>query len=388
MACLAAWWWRAWSTIVLALVAWPVHAHKASDAYLTLHLDGHRIELRWDVHVRDLDRELTLDANGDQRLTWGEVRSRWSELQALVWPALDLQAEGSDCQPGPSETGLAPARLDTHSDGRYAVFTRTWVCDSPPRALLLRYRLFGLSDPLHRGLLRVVADAQRQSGSGWEQAIVLDPGRAGSVRVEPQASLPLGRLGGFIAEGVRHIWMGADHVLFLLTLLLPSVLVRDRDAGTWQPARALGPVVRDVLQVVTTFTVAHSITLALAVTGVVDPPARWVEPIIAASVVLAALNNLRPMAHAARWAFTFGFGLIHGFGFAGALRDLDVQGTQLAWSLLGFNLGVEIGQAAIVAAFVPLAWWLRGLAAYRVVGLHLGSGLVALLAAGWLAQRL
>jgi hypothetical protein len=153
----------------------------------------------------------------------------------------------------------------------------------------------------------------------------------------------------FIKEGIWHIWRGYDHILFLLALLLPGVL--RRSDGTWEPVMAVKPAVIRVLQIVTAFTVAHSITLSLAALGLVHLPSRLIESAIAASVVMAALNNLRPFFFERGWLVAFGFGLLHGFGFANALSDLGLHSGQFALTLFGFNLGVEIGQLAIVALF-------------------------------------
>jgi hypothetical protein len=155
----------------------------------------------------------------------------------------------------------------------------------------------------------------------------------------------------------------------------------------WQAASALRPALLDVVRVVSAFTLAHSITLALAVLDVLDPPSRWVESIIAASVVFAALNNIWPVVGEGRWRLTFVFGLVHGFGFAGALKDLGLDGAHLATSLLGFNLGVELGQLAIVALFLPLAWQLRRSRFYQRGLLVGGSALIAVLAGVWLVER-
>ena len=147
------------------------------------------------------------------------------------------------------------------------------------------------------------------------------------------------------------------------------------------------PVAVDVLRIVTAFTVAHSITLSLATLGWVSLPSRLVESLIAASVVLAALNNVWPLFHGKRWWVAFGFGLIHGFGFATVLADLGLPPEALALALVGFNVGVELGQLAIVALFLPLAFWLRRSTFYRRGVLIGGSLLIALLAAVWLVER-
>jgi hypothetical protein len=193
---------------------------------------------------------------------------------------------------------------------------------------------------------------------------------------------------GFVREGIHHILIGYDHILFLLSLLLPAVWVR-RTAGTgasWRPAAALRPALAGVLKVVTAFTVAHSITLALAVFDIVNPPARWVESTIAASVVLAALNNLRPVISESRWKLTFLFGLVHGFGFASALKDAGLAQGALVAPLVGFNVGVELGQLCVVAAVLPLAWMLRGTRTYRGA-FAAGSAAIAGVAGVWFVQR-
>jgi hypothetical protein len=143
----------------------------------------------------------------------------------------------------------------------------------------------------------------------------------------------------------------------------------------------------DVFKVVTAFTVAHSITLTLAALGVIALPSRLVESAIAASVVLAALNNVRPAVYGGRWAIAFLFGLIHGFGFASVLADLGLPRESLLLSLVAFNVGVELGQLAIVAMFLPVAYALRATRFYRRVILVGGSLAVAAIAFAWLLER-
>ncbi len=189
----------------------------------------------------------------------------------------------------------------------------------------------------------------------------------------------------YLQHGMRHIWLGFDHVLFLLSLLLPAVLVRNGMA--WQPAAGLKPALWDVLKVVTAFTLAHSITLTLAALNVIALPSRLVESAIAVSVVLAALNNIYPVVSERRWVLAFVFGLIHGFGFASVLADLGLPRGTLLSALVAFNLGVEAGQITIVALLLPLAWWLRRSWVYRRLTLYGGSAVVAMLALAWLIER-
>ena len=190
----------------------------------------------------------------------------------------------------------------------------------------------------------------------------------------------------FLREGVHHIWVGYDHLAFLLSLLLAAVLVRERRA--WRPAPRMRGALLHIAGIVTAFTLAHSITLSAAALGWVTPASRWVEAAIAASVLLAALNNLRPVVVRRAWMVAFGFGLVHGFGFAGALSELGLPAGARVPALLGFNLGVELGQLAVVAIVLPILFLLRRrrwYARFVVPAVSLG---IAALAAWWLLQRL
>ncbi len=364
-------------------------AHKPSDAYLQLSTQGTQVQARVDVALRDLDRELVLDSNEDGELSWGEVRPRWAEIDAYVQSALQLSVAGRACVPG----AAGPAQLDHHSDGVYAVLTRTWACPQDASALQVSYQLFATSDPTHRGVLRL------RSAQG-ERLQVLVPGAAAASDTAsggaPEADArPVGFL-GFVIEGMHHILIGTDHVLFLMALLLPAVLQRVHAnvrrrldlADNWLPATQPRDVAVSVAKVVTAFTVAHSITLALAVLDIYNPPSRWVESIIAASVIVAAANNLWPLMTEDRWKMTFVFGLVHGFGFASVLKDLGLSQGGLVSSLLGFNLGVELGQLVVVAVVLPLAWAWRDTRFYQRWVLRGGSVLIIVLAGIWLAERL
>ena len=258
----------------------------------------------------------------------------------------------------------------------------TAACATAPKTLAVGYRLFFDLDPQHRGLIRLEAQGATRAGifsvDQPEQKFTL-------AELSPwQQFLDYGN------EGVWHIWTGFDHILFLLSLLLPAVLVRSRDAWPAMGSRrtSFRAAFLDVVKVVTAFTVAHSITLSLAALGVVSLPSRWVESAIALSVVLAALNNIWPIVFERRWVIAFCFGLIHGFGFASVLADLGLPQGSLLIALVAFNLGVEVGQLAIVALFLPLAYALRSTLLYRRVLFVYGSAAIALVAFVWLVQRL
>ena len=356
----------------------PAWAHKPSDSYLTLRATAGSgdIAVRWDIALRDLDYVLQLDRNGNGEISWGEVRQRSEDITRLATSRLQLSSADQPC----SWATASPLMLDKHSDGSYAVLSLTAQCASLSSALKARYSLLFDVDPSHRGLVQWIGP-----GSESAQALVFGTESAEQT-LALQAPGPWQTLRQYLVDGVWHIWIGYDHILFLLALLLPAVLVRRQ--GQWEGAPRFSGAARDVVKVVTAFTLAHSITLSLAALGVISLPSRLVESAIAASVVLAALNNLRGTIEGRRWVMAFVFGLLHGFGFASVLADLGLPQGALVLALVGFNVGVELGQLAIVAIFLPVAFALRGTGFYRFGVLKVGSLLVALLASWWLAQRL
>jgi hypothetical protein len=243
----------------------------------------------------------------------------------------------------------------------------------------MRYLLLAGLDSSHRGILRV----QVEDASGL-QLRVLTPGPDPVSLAAADASAWHTFL-DYVIEGIHHIWIGLDHILFLLSLLIPSVL-RPALRG-WQPVAALKPALVGVAGTVTAFTLAHSLTLSAAVLQWLSLPIVWVETLIAASVVFAALNNIGGWVRQRIWLLASGFGLIHGFGFAAVLGELGLPTELRLLSLLAFNLGVELGQLAIVMAVVPVFYLLRHTWLYRI-GMRIGGSLlVALLASWWLWQR-
>ncbi len=360
--------------LLMLWLAMPALAHKPSDSYLSLQVGHSAIEGQWDIALRDLDFAIGLDANGDGQITWGELRARHAAISAYALARLEILADERAC---PLRVG--EQLVDDHSDGAYTVLKFTLSCNRAPAQLKLSYRLFADIDPQHRGLLRLRAQGQTRSA-------ILGP-QAPSQTFELKQVSWSAQFADYFGEGVWHIWIGFDHILFLLALLLPAVLLWR--APRWQAAGSFRDAFWDVVKIVTAFTVAHSITLSLATLGVVWLPSRLVESAIAASVLLAALNNVLPLFHGRRWMVAFGFGLIHGFGFASVLVELGLpQGTlALALALVAFNLGVEAGQLAIVAAFLPLAFWIRGGWFYQRLVMQGGSLLIAVLAGIWLAER-
>lgn len=363
-----------WIALLLTLlVATAASAHKPSDSYLRLTVGDRQVDGRWDIALRDLEHAIGIDGNGDGAITWGEVKSKHAAIAAYVLARLEIGSSGALCP-----TTATGHQVERHSDGAYAVLRFVADCPSTIGSLDVVYRLLAGLDPLHRGLVQVRAGEATHAG-------VLGPDRP-AWRIALASPDLAQQFRAYFEDGVWHIWIGIDHILFLLCLLLPALGVRPRAAsGAFErPA----PSLIDIVKIVTAFTVAHSITLALAALDVVDLPARLVESAIAASVALAALNNLYPLVTRRLWLVAFGFGLIHGFGFASVLSDLALPQGSLLVALLSFNLGVEAGQLVLVLLFLGVC---RSLARLGVAwprwAAPVPSLMIGAIAVVWLVER-
>ena len=383
-----------WLALSLLLYLPNSFAHKASDAYLQLKGSaGSVTELRVDVALRDLDAALDLDANGDAQLTWGEIRLAWPAIESFIRSGVQLQGCG--------DLKSSQPLLERRIDGVYAALVLSSQCQ-PVAAPAIRYQLFAEVDPTHRGIastswgdqtvrvqvLDPKAVANRLLASNGQavpgEAALLDAKQ--SINGEQAEATPKeSGFWQFIKEGIRHIVTGYDHVLFLICLLLPAVM--HRSAQGWKPVERFSQAVIPVVGIVTAFTVAHSITLALAATQTLVLPSAYIEPAIAVTIMLAALDNIRSIFGGRTVWVTFLFGLIHGFGFAGVLAELKLPTAQFFWALLQFNVGLELGQLLIVAVITTLLFQLRHSVKYPTWIIKGGSVIAMVIGALWLLER-
>lgn len=343
--------------LCLAGAASPALAHPAPYSYLDLRLGADGVDATLVVHVIDLAHELALDDPArllDPRVAAAEA----PRMYALLTPRLAVDATGAPVRP-------EFRGLEVLADRDAIRFALRFVTGSVTGAMRVRSVLFPY-DPNHQTFVNVYED-----GALRHQAI-LDRTRASLdyFRGTPQGHLAV--IGRFVAEGVRHIVIGPDHVLFLVGLLL------------------LGGSMSTLVRIVTAFTVAHSVTLSLAALDVVSPSARLVEPAIALSIVYVGADNLLVTGEGrdVRAWIAFAFGLIHGFGFAGVLKEVGLPPSALGWSLFSFNVGVEIGQLAVVLAVASVLEGLRRQSAAAGRRLVV-AGSVAVIAAGayWFVER-
>jgi len=354
--------------LALAVFGAGAQAHKASDAYLQIDVGNKALAVRWDIALRDLDVALGLDANDDGRLSWAEVRTAWPRIQSYALPRLSI----AGCPLRVSSTVL-----ERRNDGAYAVMFLSSECVLT-RAPAITYSLLREVDATHRGIAKVSRPGQPMTLTMLTPTEPAPIASTAGAATTPEAT-------GFIREGMLHILTGYDHVLFLLCLLLPSVMRRTPEG--WRSVDKLSQAVWPVVGIVSAFTVAHSITLALAATRLVALSPAFIEPAIAVTIILAALDNVWPIFPVRRVVVTFCFGLIHGFGFAGVLAELNLPAWAFAAALLRFNIGLELGQLLIVVSATALLFLLRQRPHYR--GLVIGGGSLAAMLVGvlWLIER-
>jgi hypothetical protein len=257
--------------------------------------------------------------------------------------------------------------------------------DPLPDRLAVHHSMFYEDDKLHRGLVLVEYNAKTDTTYPSEYTAMV----FSSTNTDQELDLTdVPSLLGpreMVRQGVWHIWIGIDHILFLLALMLSTVLVRED--GEWRPLRNFRPALWNLFKIVTVFTLAHSVTLLLAALGFVSVPSRLVESIIALSIVLVALNNIFGKVREGSLAIILVLGLFHGLGFASVMGHLPFRMVDLTKVVIGFNVGVELGQVAIVAAVFPVLFGLRKSSLYQPVVLKGLSGLLIVVAGWWFAQR-
>ncbi len=306
---------------LLLATAGPALAHSGgSNGYAVITMDGDHVRYQLTLWPATLPPPV-----GDQirSARAGDAPSR-DRLLAIIRDKVALTADGRRCAAGP---GSIPAAATPAESLTLVV---DFACAGAVRDLLIRDDLFDVLGADYHTLARIEA-----------------PGRIIQFAFTPETresrvTSASGGPGSFVRLGIQHILIGWDHLLFLLVLLLRG--------GGWL----------SLAKIITAFTAAHSVTLALAVLEVVTLPDRLVEAVIALSIAAVAAENLVPRPVVSRrWLVSFAFGLVHGFGFSSVLREIGLPTQGLVLSLLGFNAGVELGQALVVAGALPALALLR-----------------------------
>jgi hydrogenase/urease accessory protein HupE len=309
------------------------------------------------IHAWDVAHELKVEPV-ERVLDPAMLRSGREAIAALLNGRLRVMVDGAPL--GPAAWSPPEPIAD-----RQSIRLRTsYALASPPGVITVSAYLFPY-DPVHQTFVNVY------EGEELVTQAILDEPRTEFDHITGTRQGTFAVIRKFVASGIHHILIGPDHMLFLVGLLL------------------LGGTLRRLILVVSAFTLAHSITLSLAALNILDPPARIVEPVIALSIVFIGVDNLivRGGKDIRGW-IAFAFGFIHGFGFAGVLREMGLESRALVWSLLSFNLGVEIGQLFVV---IIVATALAALRTYsETAGRRLAfAGSIGVIAAGtfWFVER-
>lgn len=360
------------AALLLLCMAGAAHAHQASISHSRVQVSSDRLEVAYQLELAPVDVAEVLGLEPDIAPTGNALTRGTDVLFDFVLDHIVMMSHDDLC---PIERqGMDPAA----DGGRFVELTWRMRCAEPVEQLVIEYDLFFELDPLHRGLLQV--------SYGDEPAVTeLKPGR-GRFVWNLGAPPPSDGL-AFLASGIEHIVYGFDHIAFLLGLLL--VVVMMRSAGEWQ-VRGLLPSLHRTAGIVTSFTVAHSLTLIAASLGWIALDSQLVEAVIAASIIYVALENMVRADPPYRHLVTFAFGLIHGLGFASMLQVL-LPPDDIIVPLLLFNAGVELGQLAIVAVVLPLLVIIAraiGAHRYRSIVIPAGGAILAAAGAAWLIERL
>jgi HupE / UreJ protein len=340
--------------VALLVASAVAGAHELSRSTARLTIDRTAIDVAFTIGALDFHLGPPVDTDGDGRASADEVDSAIASIFVVLKERYRVSADGR------APTGVRLERYGLADETRLDLRLR-YTFDGPVGAVSIMSALHEATQADHRHLVSVTR------GDGTREAVV-DQSSPTATFAEGQGSA-FATLRRFVRLGLEHIVTGYDHLAFLIVLLVgASRLV-------------------DVVNIVTAFTVAHSVTLGLATFGLVTLPARTIEVLIAVSVAWVAAENLLVDRIDRRWRITFLFGLVHGFGFSNVLRDLSLAPGALAMSLFAFNLGVEIGQLAFVAVTFPLvAISMR--AAWRAPVAYASSSVVLCLGVFWLVQRL
>lgn len=365
--------------LLLLAAASMAGAHTLGQSYLYLQIQEDTVRGRFEIAPWDVNRALQLTGT-DREITAENLDQRVDFLKDYYRRHVTV-SDGQRTYPL-----VFTGHVFSQPRGGYILLSFDLQgLERRPESLTFDYSVLFDEDPEHRGFLLVEYNwATGTFGNENQISAVFAP----DARRQVFSVTSGGRLRGFVAVvhlGMEHIWMGFDHVMFLVALLLPAVL--RREGGRWREVDRFGPALINVVKIVTAFTVAHSLTLSLAALGHVRLPDRLVEVIIAASIAIAAADILFPLFRGRIWMVVFGFGLFHGFGFAGALSEMGILGEHLGLSLFGFNLGVEIGQVVIVAILFPMLFLVRQLAVYRAVALPVAAVAMILISCAWVVER-
>ena len=352
--------WLASLLFALCLVTGLAQAHETTRSYVKFDRDGAQINLRVRVAFRDIEVAVWIDEDLDGAITWAEVQRRLDTISDYLLAGFSLDA-GGPC-------ALARTRADVSGGGGIAYLDVTFAgtCPDAAKPLIATSRLFTEIDPDHRMFLT----AQVKGATTTTLLSAASP----SVTISGASGGYFASFATYFVAGIGHLLGGPDHLAFLLVLILPAIC---------NPAKGREAFF-GVVAAITGFTVAHALTLTAVLSNLLRPPTGLIEVLIALTIIVTAVDNIRPFIPAPRAAMAAAFGIIHGCGFAAALGSLDLDGWGFVAALVGFNLGIEAAQVGLVLLVMPTLYFFG--AGRRL--LWLGSAAAGMAGVWWIWQRL
>ncbi|UXX81423.1 HupE/UreJ family protein [Roseovarius pelagicus] len=369
---------------VLAIVIAPTlaTAHRKGESYVYLNVGEASLSGRFEILLDDLGNAMALDDNGDGTVSVQEFEAHSADIYARMQPNLTFFIGDQSYPVEITGHDFVPVGFGIFATLNFT----TAVSQAMPDAIEIEHRPYYAGGGPEQPVLLIIESNARSGLEGNEaRHLLVFASETERRSVDLTAASALDMFKSFVIYGAKHILIGYDHLFFLLALLFPAVLVyRDRH---WDAVEGLRPALMNVVAVVTLFTIAHSITLSLAALEILRLPERLIESLIAASIAIAAAANLIAAPRRQIWIVIFGFGLLHGMGFANVLAPYGVEPTNIVVTLFAFNVGVELGQILFVVLCVPLLYMLRKSRLYVPVVLYGGSSLLILIALYWFVER-
>lgn len=360
-------------------------SHARRENYVWVNIEEDHVSGRFEINRIDLNAKLQVNLAVDDAELLVEVKKTAPVVQNYLLKNFSLSFNGQQQDIQFQEPSVF------QDNGQFVQYHfRVDGVPEDDRVLIQNTVFLGETflkeDPLHRSVIVLEYNKYRNLEFGHESSALVFGPHAQELTLNVAEQPKLLVLEDFFNQGLLHIWTGFDHMLFLLTLLLTAVLVRQEAA--WQPVARVRDAFFNTFKIITIFTVSHSITLGMAILGLVNVPIGPVEAIIAASIIVVALNNIFVFFGANRWLLIFVFGLVHGLGFASALGNLQFRNVRIEKKLIMFNVGIEVGQIAVVLLVLPVLFSLRKRLIYRSAIMPAVSALAVLLATYWLSTRL
>ena len=357
-----------------------IYGHKLDQSYAYLKIYDDKITGRFEIILNDLNKALFADQNGAS-ITKENLIERIDEVQDYVKENLKFRANNELLTIRFSQVDTMKAKKRVFVLLDFTLIEK----GTTPDHIDIDYSIMFDVDPNHTGMVLIE--------QFWRGNLFNNESRpalvfSDSTRIQQLDLSSYSIFSGFIGIvklGIKHIWLGIDHILFLIALILPAAMIRRE--RRWEPVSEFRSAFFYVVKIVTLFTVAHTLTLSLASFDVVELPSRLVESVIAISITIAALDILYPIFKKKIAWVVFIFGLFHGFGFASVLSHLGVLGEHMALSLFGFNLGVEIGQVAIILVIFPLLYMIRNYSFFPKVVLKYGAVVLIMMSMVWFVER-